>query len=277
MSRPAATDYPSLNGRVILVTGGSRGLGREMALELAASGAIVTITGTKESDELRNCVAELEKLAGPKRALGIVANVRANDECEAAVARVLETFGSLQVLINNAGLGMGHINPNFLIDDPKIWEIDATQWSDIVDTNLNGVFRMTKAAVRPMMAAGFGKIVNISTSKATMIRPGRSPYGPTKAAIEAASTMWSQELAGSGIDVNLYLPGGAVDTDMIPMAGRSSTSTAQILPASVMRRGIKWLCADQSNGRIGGRYIARLWDESLPPDEAAEKASELIF
>jgi 3-oxoacyl-[acyl-carrier protein] reductase len=123
-----------------------------------------------------------------------------------------------------------------------------------------------------MMARGFGKIVNISTSAQTMVRRGYAPYGPTKAALEAASRIWAADLAGTGVDVNVYLPGGASDTDLIPPGPERKGADGMLLPAAIMRRGIGWLCADDSNGQTGGRYIARLWDAALPPDAAATGA-----
>ncbi|RIV12340.1 SDR family oxidoreductase, partial [Klebsiella pneumoniae] len=138
--------------------------------------------------------------------------------------------------------------------------------------NINGTFNMARAAVPHMVTAGFGKVINISTSDQTIVRKGYAPYGPTKAALEATSRIWAQDLAGTGVDVNVYLPGGAADTGLLPDSPDKTGADGNLLPASIMRRAILWLCADQANGQTGGRYIARLWDDNLAPAEAAEAA-----
>src|SRR5690606_10784991 len=127
-------------------------------------------------------------------------------------------------------------------------------------------------AVPHMVAQGFGKVINISTSDQTMVRKGYSPYGPTKAALEAASRVWAQDLEGTGVEVYVYLPGGAADTDLLPSGPDRKGADGNLLPPSIMRRAILWLCADDSTGMSGGRYIARMWDEALPAAEAAAAA-----
>ena len=105
-----------------------------------------------------------------------------------------------------------------------------------------------------------------------MVRRGYSPYGPSKAALEAASRIWAQDLEGTGVTVNAYLPGGASDTDLIPGGEGRAGADGNLLPASIMRRGIVWLCGPGSDGITGARYTARAWDEALPPEEAAAGA-----
>ena len=131
---------------------------------------------------------------------------------------------------------------------------------------------MTRAAAPVMVARGFGKIINISTSAQTMVRKGYSPYGPSKAALEAASRIWAQDLEGTGVDVNVYLPGGAVDTDLLPKGSVRRGADGMLLSPDIMKRGIRWLCADESNGRTRQRFIALFWDETLPANDVAEKA-----
>jgi NAD(P)-dependent dehydrogenase (short-subunit alcohol dehydrogenase family) len=266
---------PSLRDRVVLVTGGSRGLGREMALALVAQGARVAITGSQASAALDETVALAEASAGPGRLLPLVADVTDPAACEAAVQAVLTQWGSLQVLVNNAGLGMRLVSETFNTVPVPFWQIAPAAWRQIIDTNINGAFLMARACVPHMVAQGFGKLINVSTSDPTMVRKGYAPYGPSKAALEAASRVWAQDLQGTGVDVNVYLPGGAADTDLLPPSANKRGADGNLLPAAVMRRGIGWLCADASNGRTGGRYIARLWDEALAPDAAAAGALAL--
>ncbi len=266
---------PSLRDRVVLITGGSRGLGREMALELVAQGARVAITGSRPSAALDETATLAAAVAGPDRLLPLVADVTDADACERAVHAVLARWGGLQVLVNNAGLGMRVVSETFNTVPVPFWQITPANWRSIVDTNINGAFLMARACVPHMVAQGFGKLVNVSTSDPTMVRKGYAPYGPSKAALEAASRVWAQDLQGSGVTVNVYLPGGATDTDLLPPSANKRGADGNLLPASVMRRGIGWLCSDASNGHTGERYIARLWDEALTAETAARQALAL--
>lgn len=267
MSNMSAT-YPSLAGRTIMVTGGSRGLGREMVLALAAAGASVVVVGSRPGAALDETVAEANRL-GSGKAIGLTADVADYAQCDTAAAAAAEAFGHVDVLVNNAGLGMRRVSETFNTEPTRFWETDPIAWKDIIDTNINGAFNMARALVPAMVTRRFGKVINISTSDQTMVRHGYAPYGPSKAALEAMSRVWAQDLAGTGVDVNVYLPGGAADTDLLPPGADKKGADGNLLPAAIMRRAILWLADDQSNGMTGGRYIARLWDETLPPSEAA--------
>lgn len=267
MSNMSAT-YPSLAGRTIMVTGGSRGLGREMVLALAAAGASVAVVGSRPGAALDETVAEANRL-GSGKAIGLTADVADYAQCDTAAAAAAEAFGRVDVLVNNAGLGMRRVSETFNTEPTRFWETDPIAWKDIIDTNINGAFNMARALVPAMVTRRFGKVINISTSDQTMVRRGYAPYGPSKAALEAMSRVWAQDLAGTGVDVNVYLPGGAADTDLLPPGADKKGADGNLLPAAIMRRAILWLADDQSNGMTGGRYIARLWDETLPPSKAA--------
>jgi 3-oxoacyl-[acyl-carrier protein] reductase len=251
-----------------MVTGGSRGLGREMVLALAGVGAAVAVVGSRPGGALDDTVAEANRL-GAGRAVAIAADVADYAQCEAAATAALDAIGPIDVLINNAGLGMRRVSETFNTKPTRFWETEPEAWKEIIDTNVNGVFNMARVLVPGMVSRGFGKVINISTSDQTMVRQGYSPYGPSKAALEAMSRVWAQDLAGTGVDVNVYLPGGAADTDLLPPSPDKKGADGNLLPADIMRRAILWLVDDQSNGMTGGRYIARLWDESLAPSEAA--------
>lgn len=263
-----STAYPSIAGRTVMVTGGSRGLGREMVLALAGAGAAVAVVGSRPGATLDDTVADANRL-GAGKAVAIAADVADYAQCEAAATAALDAIGPIDVLINNAGLGMRRVSETFNTKPTRFWETEPEAWKDIIDTNINGVFNMARALVPGMVSRGFGKVINISTSDQTMIRQGYSPYGPSKAALEAMSRVWAQDLEGTGVDVNVYLPGGAADTDLLPPSANKKGADGNLLPADVMRRAVLWLVDDQSNGVTGGRYIARLWDDSLSPNEAA--------
>lgn len=260
--------HPSLAGRIILITGASRGLGREMALALAKMGAKLALLGSQPSEALDALAEETPDT------MILTADVGRAGQAAAAVAEAESHFGHIDVLINNAGLGMRRVSETFNTTPTKFWETAPAAWSDIINANVNGPFHMARAVAPGMIERGFGKIINISTSAQTMVRRGYAPYGPSKAALEAYSRVWAQDLDGTGVDVNVYLPGGAANTDLLPPGANKKGADGNLLPASIMRRGIGWLCSDASNGITGARFIARLWDENLPEDDAAKAARD---
>ena len=111
-----------------------------------------------------------------------------------------------------------------------------------------------------------------------MVRQGYAPYGPSKAALEATSRIWAQDLQNTGVTVNVYLPGGASDTDFIPGGVNRRGADGNLLPASIMRRGAVWLSSALSDGVTGGRFIARAWDDTaaspVAPAGARSKSCE---
>lgn len=267
------SDYPSLEGRVIIVTGGGRGLGREMALALVEQGARVVITSAREGAERDAVVAEAKAL-GPGDMISRQADVRDWSDCQRVVADSIAVFGGVHGLINNAGRGMRLISETFNTTSTKFWQAPTDAWQEIIDINVNGTFFMSKAVTPHLIDQGFGKIINISTSDITMLRTGYSPYGPSKAAMEAASSIWAKDLAGTGVTVNVLLPGGASDTALLPDSMNRKGADGNLLSPSLMRAPALWLCADQSNDVTGRRFIAKLWDTSLPMAEAASAAMD---
>ena len=133
---------------------------------------------------------------------------------------------------------------------------------------------MARAVTPYLVEQGFGKIINISTSLQTMVRRGYAPYGPSKAALEACSRVWAQDLENTGVSVNVLLPGGATDTALLPEMANKRGADGLLLAPEIMRAPILWLCADESNGHSGERYIAKEWDSELDPAEAARQARQ---
>jgi len=267
------SEYPSLEGRVIIVTGGGRGLGREMALALVEQGARVVITSAREGAERDAVVAEA-KARDQGDMISLQADVRDWSDCQRVVADTIAAFGSVQGLINNAGRGMRLISETFNTTSTKFWQAPVDAWQEIIDINVNGTFFMSKAVSPHLIEQGFGKIINISTSDITMVRTGYSPYGPSKAAMEAATSVWAKDLTGTGVTVNVLLPGGASDTALLPDTMDRKGADGNLLSPALMRAPALWLCADQSNDITGRRFIAKLWDETLPMAEAAAAAMD---
>jgi len=266
------TPDASLQGRVCIVTGASRGLGRVMAEALVDAGARVAAMDIAESEAL--VAAEAARRPQDGRLFRILADVRVPADCESAVAQTLARFGAIHVLVNNAGIGTRAINAVYDVKPLKFWELPIEGWHQLIDVNLNGIFHMAHAAAPHLVAGEFGRIVNISTGWVTMARYGDSPYGPSKAALESCTAIWAKELAGTGVTCNALLPGGPTDTQLARGAGtRAASSATTFLKPEIMAAPILWLASDRSASWTGRRFIAKDWDPSLPPDEAAAKAA----
>jgi NAD(P)-dependent dehydrogenase (short-subunit alcohol dehydrogenase family) len=260
-----------LSGKTAIVTGAGRGIGRAMALGLARAGANVLITAARNRDEIDQAAADAarENTAGSIRA--IVADVAKGEDAQRAVEEALRESGALHILVNNAGRGMRFVSEKFFETPTKFWEADPAVWRMIVDTNVNGPFLMARAAAPHMMKQGWGRIINISINHETMRRPGFSPYGPSKAALESETIIWAQDLAETGVTVNALLPGGPTDTGMVPQ-GIPSHLRAKLLPPDIMVPPLLWLVSDAANGVTGSRFEAKMWDVGLLPEQAAARS-----
>jgi NAD(P)-dependent dehydrogenase (short-subunit alcohol dehydrogenase family) len=263
-----------LEGKVAVITGGGRGLGREMAIAFAEAGAAgVTVTAAPGSDETAEEIeAELHQtLAAIHEAggigLGCLAEVADEFDCQRVMAETLDAFGGLDILVNNAAKAGRYAHHG----DAKmaIFEADPDGFREMIDTNILGPFLMAHAAAGPMVEEGWGRIINISKRVDSMHRSAITPYGPSKAALDAATIAWAEAFHGSGVTVNSLSPGGAVDTKF-----GTGEVTGRGLDPAVIRPMAVWLASPASDGVSGCRYTAEFWDASLPPDAAAEACRE---
>ena len=262
-----------MSGRVVIVTGGGRGLGLEMARALARCGCRVAISGARESAELATACTELEAIAGIGNVLSVRADVSCWPDCENLARDTLDRFGRIDALINNAGRGMLEISNDYNVRPALFWQADPNGLRNIVEANVLGPLLMSRACAPHMVRRGFGRIINISTSAATMVRKGYSPYGPSKAALEAMTAVWARDLEGTGVTVNALLPGGATDTRLLPGHGANRRGAdGMLLSPTLMAAPIVWLVSDASSASTGDRYIARDWDLNQPADIAAAGA-----
>jgi 3-oxoacyl-[acyl-carrier protein] reductase len=195
----------TLSGKTALVTGASRGIGAAIAKRLAAEGARVAITFSKGADAAANVVNEIERRGG--QAIAIQADVTDAQAVGAAVARVVKTFGSLDVLVNNAGTAI-----------PKPFEETTLEEMDqVIAINLRGVFISTQAALQHMTDGG--RIISIGSCVGErMMTPGLATYAATKGAVKMFMQGLSREVGSRGITVNTVQP-GPIDTDLNPAAG----------------------------------------------------------
>lgn len=257
-----------LSGSVAIVTGGGRGLGRAMALGLAAVGAQVIATSARSLAEVEVIAAE----ASGGTIVPVRADVTKEEDCAAVVATAIAYFGHLDILVNNAGRGMRLVSDNFLIAPTRFWEVAAATWRDIIDTNVTGPFLMARACAPALLDSGRGRIINISMNHETMRRAGFSPYGPSKAALESETIIWAQDLVGTGVTVNALLPGGVTETGLIPTSVGPEARAAMLRP-SIMVPPLLWLASEASSAFTGRRIDAKRWRSDLPPAEAADAAS----
>jgi NAD(P)-dependent dehydrogenase (short-subunit alcohol dehydrogenase family) len=240
-----------LRHRVAIVTGGGRGLGRSIALAYAGAGADVVISAARNADEAE-AVAELgASLPGSIHA--VQADVTVAGDVERLVARALDISGRIDVLVNNAARGMRFVNPRFMTDPQAFWEADPKAWALVIETNIVGVFLMSRAVVPHMLAAGGGSIINVTINHSTMVRRGFSPYGPSKAALEAMTSVWAAELEGTGVHINLLAPGGATNTGMIP---DSVPEGVELLDPDIIAPAALHLALAQTSG---ARILATEW------------------
>jgi gluconate 5-dehydrogenase len=182
-----------------------------------------------------------------------------------AVARVVEQawsrLGGIDMLVNDAGLGMRTVNTRFLTEPQGFWEVPVEGFRAVLETNLTGYFLMAREVTPRMLAAGSGRIVNISMNHSTMNRRGFVPYGPARAGAEALSRIMAADLDGTGITVNILLPGGATDTGMIPAEHRPARLT--LIDPAVMGPPIVWLASPHARGVHDERIVAARFGEWL--------------
>jgi NAD(P)-dependent dehydrogenase (short-subunit alcohol dehydrogenase family) len=245
-----------LTGTRVLVTGATSGLGRAMADALAEAGATVAVTSRDRSRAL-TAAAEVGSSA-----IGIELDVRDEASVWSAVDEVYERLGAVDVLVNNAGIGMISVNPRFMTDPEPFWEVSARGFRDVVDTKALGSFLVARAVVPRMLAAGAGRVITISMNEATMVRRGFAPYGPAGAAVEALARVIAADLADTPVTANILLPGGASATGMVP-DDVTEEVRARLLDPAVMGPPIVWLASPEAAGVHDQRIVATEFDESL--------------
>jgi len=243
----------NLTGTRVVVTGATSGLGRAMAEALLEAGALVAVTSRKRS----RADATAALLGG--RAVAIELDVRDEASVVSGVNEIYERLGAVDVLVNNAGIGMRTVNPRFLTDPQPFWEVVPEGFRDVLETKVTGCFLVARAVVPRMLAGAGGRIITISMNEQTMVRRGFVPYGPAGAAVEALARVMAADLADTTITANVLLPGGATATGMLP-DDVSPETRAKLLDPAIMGPPIVWLASDQAKGVNDERIIATDFD-----------------
>lgn len=264
-------DRDQTTTRVAIITGGAGGIGAAMARRMIIDGhrlALMDIDG----DAATHVAETINMEAGTNGVLGIHGDVAKPADCEAAVRQTSDAFGQVDIVVNNAGFGASKIRPDGEKNLLTIEELTPEVWQQFFSVNTNGPLQMMRAALPGMRKRGWGRVINVTTSFFTMLR--NMPYGASKAALEAGSSAWAQELNGTGITVNVVVPGGPTDTPFI--APESGLDPAKMLRPDVMGPPVAWLCSQGADGVTGQRFIGGRWDPTLPDAEAAAIAGSPV-
>jgi len=245
-----------LEGKVAIVTGGSRGIGAAVSLELARQGCDVALTFRGRKDAAAVVAGKIEDMG--RRALAVQADVADSGETDRAVAQVVETLGGLDILVCNAGITW----------DGVIWKMTDEQWDKVIETNLRGYFTYNRAAARIFKDQRNGKIVNISSINGIRGKFAQSNYAASKAGNIALSKTLAKDLGKFNVNVNAVAP-GMVATEMadtIPKeflnAAVADTVLGRIATSEDVAHVVAFLCSDYSRhvtGEVikvdGGQYI----------------------
>ncbi len=214
-----------LDGRVAIVTGGANGIGAAYAKGLAAEGAAVVIADVKPAADV---VGIIEQAGG--RAMSVIADVTDEESCEGMVAAAVETYGKLDILVSNAGLYVDLERMDFT-------KIDAKVWARLMAVNITGVWQSAKSAAPEMRRNGYGKIINVSSSRAFKGGAGMLHYDTSKGAIIAMTRSLAREMGDDGVTVNCIAP-GATETET-QAASIGAGDFARRRPATIASRALK--------------------------------------
>lgn len=257
---------------VALITGAGKGIGKAMALGLLAKGMRIAAIDRDEQSLL--ALKHLAQQSAHAEHLELFTEDLTQFDAMSLVDRVQERLGRINILINNAGLGQGQVRNDYHRNPPKFYDVTSEQWLNAIAVNANAVFLLSQVVAKRMLEDGWGRIINVTTSLGTMLREGYCPYGPTKAAAEGLSAVMASDLDGTGVTVNVLIPGGIVNTPMIP--GEAPFLREQLIQPEAMLAPLYWLCSSEANQVTGLRFLANRWDDSRPGAEAAKLAGAPI-
>jgi NAD(P)-dependent dehydrogenase (short-subunit alcohol dehydrogenase family) len=257
---------------VAIVTGAAGGIGRVMVGGLLGAGLSVAAVDRTAEGLAALLDAARERQQGA-HLLTIEADLARDEAAAEIVAKTKARFGKIDILVNNAGIGQATLRPDGWRQPIRFWEVGADDWRRFVAVHTTAPLLLTQAVVPGMIAAKWGRIVNVTTSLGTMIRAGLAPYGPSKAALEAMSAVMAKDLDGTGVTVNVLVPGGVTNTGMVRDFG---VDPREMIQPEVMGPPLVWLLSDAADAVTARRFLAVHWDPKLSPEEAAEKAGAPI-
>jgi NAD(P)-dependent dehydrogenase (short-subunit alcohol dehydrogenase family) len=255
--------------KTAIVTGAAGGIGRALVKGLLDAGIRVAAV-----DRTRDGLGALAAAAREQGREANVLTVEADLSRDAAISDIVgqarQRFGAIDILVNNAGVGQATLRPRNWQQPLRFWDITADQWRLFVAVHTTAPLLLAQAVIPEMTERKWGRIVNVTTSLGTMIRSGSPTYGPSKAALEAFSAIMAKDLEGSGITVNVLVPGGVTNTPMVPQ--EAGFDRQEMIQPEVMAPPLVWLVSEAAQAVSGRRFLAVHWDAKLPPAQAAEKA-----
>ena len=258
-------DEKALAGKVAVVTGGSRGIGREVARSLARAGAKVAVTARDET-KLAETVSIIRDAGGECSAF--VMDVADNDSVTSGMNAIKQTYGAVDVLVNNAGIGAGGFPP---------WELDVDAWWKVQEVNVKGVYMCSQAVLPAMAERGSGCVINMGSMAGVRPNPGASPYAVSKAALMRLTDSFAAAAKEYGVSVFVISP-GLVRTDMTNIPRFADVPDDQWTPAEVAGE----LCVKLASGvadKLSGCFIHALddLDDLLArADDIIEKKSRIL-
>jgi NAD(P)-dependent dehydrogenase (short-subunit alcohol dehydrogenase family) len=255
--------------RVAIVTGAAGGIGRALVEGLLGAGVRVAAVD-RTRDGLAALAANAKAQGKEAALLTIEADLASDAAPPEIVGKARGHFGKIDILVNNAGVGQATLRAENWQQPIRFWEVKPDQWRLFVAVHTTAPLALASALVPDMVDARWGRIVNVTTSLGTMIRSGSPTYGPSKAALEAFSAIMSKDLDGTGVTVNVLVPGGVTNTPMVPQ--ESGFNRQDMIQPDAMAPPLLWLVSDAAADVTGRRFLAVHWDTALPPAQAAEKA-----
>jgi NAD(P)-dependent dehydrogenase (short-subunit alcohol dehydrogenase family) len=255
--------------RTAIVTGAAGGIGRAMVGALLGAGLKVAAVDRTADGLTALAEAARERQQGANL-LTIEADLAQDESIDKIVAAARARFGTIDILVNNAGVGQATLRNDNRTNPIKFWDVTPEQWKLFVAVHTNAPMALSRALVHDMIRQRWGRIVNVTTSLGTMIRDGSPTYGPSKAALEAFSAIMAKDLAGTGVTVNVIVPGGLTNTGMIP--DEAPYAREDMIQPEVMVPPLTWLLSEAASGVTGRRFLGVHWDPALPPEQAAAKA-----
>ncbi|MES2977091.1 MAG: SDR family oxidoreductase [Pseudomonadota bacterium] len=242
--------------RKAVVTGAGRGLGRAIAIGLMKAGHRVLIVD-QGAESVQETLDVAVNSGFGERAFGMTCDLTE----KGAAARVMdaadERLGGIDILVNNAGIGPDSIRKDYFAHPPSFDDLSDDMVRLFFDVNGIAPLLLSIHATRRMRKSGWGRIINVTTSNDSMMRPGLIPYGGTKASLESHSSAMAQELEGTGITVNVVVPGGVADTGMVP--DEMGFDRATLIRPEVMLPPILWFISEGPQAPNNKRVLAATW------------------
>lgn len=254
--------------RTALITGGAGGIGSAMVEALVADRLNVVIV---DIDEERTVAAAKKYASVSERVAGISADLTRFEDRERLIQLAEKRFGQVDILVNNAGIVLASLRKDVLQRPAHFWEVSVDHFERIFAVHCTAPFHLSALVVPKMIARGWGRIVNVTTSLDSMLKS--SFYGPSKAALEAFTSTSAIELQKYGVTSNVLIPGGLTATGMTAPLGIPADEQFQ---PDIMAAPIRWLASIASDGVTAKRFVAASWDTTLPPEKARARSESVV-